>query len=665
MRQPKLIEAHNNPHYPLPADYYTLTKEGQRIARVNAQRQYLCFPLSNKSLIKQRQFAFIKGLEFFDHNYLRIQRDEDNSIIYDPYYYDVDPLPRPKFHWAFAAAYNTYKRAVGAGPRGGAKTKLFEILIMANMLAEPMYSTVYASATDDLSSRVSENIRYQLYNNELIARDFAPEPEFGGEIAPKRGASSGKSGEMMFHLTNRSVLQALSAQSRQRGLRPRKYVLDDPEYDATKSTSEELLREWMDRLLFKLIQPMLDMPGRSVAWFGTYVSKRHYLTHAMSTKVIELDNGQKLTVAADERFDRWYRLNQPGAVWDEANNRWLSSWPEKWPANEAERDALGLSPETETIEEIEKAWGSAVFNSEFLGKVDLDTSSFFPELTFETNGWNIVGDSDLTFITDPTTSNTKIRFFEEGIERIMPMHELLAQSFIFMTLDSAYTENSYSDSKVATVHAVGLRGSYHFVLDMLSTNRLPQNIFVKQALEMALRWKCRSMHPEQVREGSWLTRDLGEIIAFMKNAGATNVPAVIPLKVGMTAKADKIAPLHKHFESGRIKLPWHRLNSHPFDRLRKQINGFDPRSADCGLDHDDELDTVAMKQFVITFGPKPPLKNPDRDLVDRALDGDTHLEDGTAIGPILMQSTNPRSGVGLDAILNTTLSLPPKDKDIL
>jgi hypothetical protein len=84
-------------------------------------------------------------------------------------------------------------------------------------------------------------------------------------------------------LNNGSWLRLLSASSKQRGGRPRRYRLDDPEYDPKSSTPMSVLRAYMDELLFKIVIPMVTRPDTGVDWVGTFVSKRHYLWHAMQT----------------------------------------------------------------------------------------------------------------------------------------------------------------------------------------------------------------------------------------------------------------------------------------------------------------------------------------------------------------------------------------------
>ena len=213
-----------NDNYPLPSDYDQLTKDGQRLARVNACRQWLL----SEDDISRRGDNLVSSVWWFDRYYLW----PDDEADVNPLFYDDQPLETPDFHWVLLRQWAGYRMTAAVAPRGSAKSFLNCKDMLLRMVTRPAYSFVYATSTHPNAREVGERIKRQLIHNQRIHDDFAP--EFDGRIVPRRGEGSFSTEHMI--LNNGSWLRLLSASSKQRGGRPRRYRLDDPEYDPKSST---------------------------------------------------------------------------------------------------------------------------------------------------------------------------------------------------------------------------------------------------------------------------------------------------------------------------------------------------------------------------------------------------------------------------------------------
>jgi phage terminase large subunit-like protein len=204
----------------------------------------------------------------------------------------------------------------------------------------------------------------------------------------------------------------------------------------------------------------------------------------------------------------------------------------------------------------------------------------------------------------------------------------------FMTVDTSYTASADSDFKVACLMAV-THNNELFVLDLWS-KQCQQTKLVEQALRMADRWRWRSVWPETVKEGLSVYNDLYSIVATRAKdmAGVVHLPGIRKLNPGRTEKVAKIAALQLRFEHGKIKLPLSRRNEGPWRRLFEQVEQFNPNAPDGGLQHDDELDCVAMSQYVLrgrlgrieVDEPEPPT------ILDRLKAGEVYDEGGIPLG---------------------------------
>lgn len=571
-----------NPLYPLPPDYDTLTAEGQRLARVNASRQWLLLAPD----LKVRAIDFISSMRFFEAYYLWPDPDAE----FNPLFFDDIPVPTPRGHISIYKEWATSRSSIAVAPRGYAKSNCIRKSILLQMLTRPAFSFIYATSSHDNAQQTSQIIKTQFTDNSRIFDDFSPEfPD--GRIVPRRGEAS--FGLEMMYLKNGSWLRAISASSKQRGGRPRCYVLDDPEYDPKVSTSMAVLRDYVENLLFKIVMPMLTRPDTSVRWLATFVSRRHYAWHAMQTE--QTPSGPR---ARDARFEFWSRMLLDSEY--EKDGKVHSCWPEMWPLTRADKLATPDLSNRLSLEEIKERIGNSVYLAEYRGRPGESGENFFPPLIREDHGWWIE-DPDPAFDTDPLSSNTKIAWGEKTGIKVLPIRDFLVNALTFIAVDTSYTHGPDSDYKVAVVMAV-TSDNCLFVLDMWA-GQTPEDQLIRNVFRLADKWKVPTIHPEVVRESVNLYQQLETLVRqrATEMMGVSHLPKVVPLRVGMVKKESKIAGLLFRFEHKLLKLPlWKRMDR-PWREFFDQVEQFNPEARDGGLAHDDHLDTVAMSSLILKF----------------------------------------------------------------
>lgn len=580
----KVIDATNNPHYPLPADYHELSVDGQRQARCNAARQWT-LPGTSAQLADR----LVASTWFFDTYYLHPDPESD----FDPMFYDMAPLETPSFHWDLSRMWATNRCNVAMAPRGSAKsTHCRKDMIMR--LATAPYSFVYATSTHDNSKHTGQLIKDQCYENERIQDDFGV--ELGtGSLRPAHG--SRPRGTEYFYLENGSWLRCVSAESRLRGLRPRRFRLDDPEYDEKASTSMQKIRDYMERLLFKIAMQMVLRARCGIDWVGTFVSKRHYLWHALQTTKGPLGELR----AVDPRFDLWARMFIRAARVNEETGLIESVWPDMWPTTIAEKNRLGKH-ESVSLEEMPAIMGTATFNGEMLGRPG-DTEEQFFKLDTSPQGRHAwwLEQVDAAYTHDRWNSTALMCWQGPGgLLRKVPMGEFLRNSRLFACVDTAYTEKTTSDRRALSLMALS-SDNYLFVLDQWS-DRKGDAVLVNTTFEMCQTWRCPLVCIEVVKESFKIYKRFESAVQtrLTTEIGLNFTPALRALRPGTMSKTDKISTLDVRFEHALIKLPLFARYEKPWwTRMFDQIEGFNPEVDDGGLEKDDELDTVSMSLFVV------------------------------------------------------------------
>ena len=622
MNEPVPIPRTNNPLFPLPPDYDELGSEGQREARVNACRLWQ-LPGTPEERAENR----VASTFFFDSYYLK----PDPDAFFDSGFYDQEPLPTPSFHWDLSRMWATNRLNVALAPRGGAKTSHCQKDMALCLITAPRYSFAYATSTHPNARLTGSRIRDICYYNSRVSDDFCP--HYGvDKLRPPRGNKD--TATEHFYLTNGSWLRCVSVNTRLRGLRPRRFRLDDPEFDAKASTSMQALRDATETLVFKVALPMVLRANTGLDWVGTFVSKRHLLWHAML--LTQTPDGPR---ASDPRFDYWARLIIRACHEDPETGRLISCWPHMWPSDAEERASLNLSPDTLTLPELRDKLGPLTFNGEMMGKPGDSEDQFFkldPSAYGRHSFWYESIDSALT--TDPYSTGTHIcyRNKDDHFVRIA-LPDWLKTVRLFMTVDTAFTEKSTSDRRCCCLMAVDHENRL-FVLDLWS-DRKPDATLVSETFRLSSLWRCPSVFVEVVKESYKLYERFQSTVKtkMTEHLGLTHIPKIGPLKPGHMDKESKIATLDLRFEHGLIKLPHHLRHKNPgVTRLYNQIEGFNPEVAGGGLENDDELDCVAMSLFVIKGRLRkqtPTLESPTFDPIASLKKGELNLPHG---GPPIM-----------------------------
>lgn len=573
----------DSPLFPLPPDYYDLTHEGQRQARVNGCRQWL-LPGGQT----QRAERLVASTWLFDSYYLQ----PDRACDFDPMFYDEEPLPTPEMHWEMSRMWGRYRMNIVVAPRGSAKSTHNRRDIALRLVSSAAYSFVYATSTHDNAKHTGQILRDQCYENERIQDDWGSEYR-APRLKPSRGEKP--TGVEYFYLNNGSWIRCVSAESRLRGLRPKRFRLDDPEYDAKMSTSMQQVQIYMDNLLFRISIPMVLRRGAGIDWTATYVSPRHYAWHAM--QVMHTPDGDR---AVDGRFNHWARLFIPAAATDPGTGKLVSCWPEMWPETEEAAEKAGLH-DSISLEKMEEIMGADSFAREMMGRMS-SRDSFF-DFDHDPEGRNAYWyeNVDPIFRQNPRMSDTLICWKDQsGTTLRVPVRQFLRETRQFITVDTAYTERATSDRRCCTLMAV-TRDNELFVLDMWSDQK-GDSVLVSKTFGMAERWRTPTIHVEVVKDSFKLYKRFQSLVATKaaEDMGYTHIPGIKDMRPGTMTKTAKIETLDVRFEHGLIKLPIWKLGSEPWwTRFFDQVEQFNPDAEDGGLQKDDEIDTVAMSLFVI------------------------------------------------------------------
>jgi hypothetical protein len=552
MSEPVRIQREGNVLYPLPPDYFDLGADGQRLARVNACRQW---QLKSHNL-QDKGENYLGSLRFFDAYYLA----PDHSADFNPYFYPKDPFPTPAYHELISHHGACNRLLIAIGPRGGAKSMLSAKNMLLRLRSCPAYSYVYCTSTQDNAARMAETVRQQFTSNSRMVDDWGP-------IVPKRGEATFSAN--LMYLKNRSWIQYVSIDSRLRGLRPSCFQVDDPEWDPKASTPMSVVREQMERMLFSVILPTVMEEGAMVNWYATFVSKQHYAWIAAGTDA----EGDPL----DPRFEHWYRIIIRAAEEDPKTGKILSCWQEKWPATKRERMDMALEDEryydTVSLEEIKSIVGPRVWQSEYMANPGMAEDSYFGDLTKEKHGY-WYDDLDAALESRPYGSRTKLLWYDRDKNvQHAEMSEVCKQFRLFMTVDTSYTSGPASDYKVACVMAHGPKNTL-FVLDLWAA-QCDQKRLETIVFEMADKWRVPLVGVEYIHQGIALYNALMQAMA--KIAGA----------LGM------------RFHHELVKLPFYLRNKRPWRELFNQIAEFNPDAHNGGLQHDDIIDAVAMHQYIV------------------------------------------------------------------
>lgn len=597
-------EQHNE-LFPLPEDYFELTEEGQRQARINACRLWMIPPARLETILRgvgwpdgpppltqlRRDLAWASH-DFFSLYYLHPDHDAD----FDPMFFDLEPVRTPDFHRDLIGDWATHRMNLSICPRGSGKTYLVNAECIHKMVSCPKYTILYVSSSNKNTKTTSTRCREQVYDNARIRADW--DREYGESLKPSRGGPP--TGIENFKLSNMSGMDLSSIKSKLRGARPVRLKIDDAEYDPEAETSMVLMREYMHRLIFKVGFPMVSHPGRGMDIVGTLVSPAHYLYEAMQDQEVVEDGQTKKTakIAAFKRFNR--RLVR---ALQERDGVLVSAWPQVWPVDEAEKERLGLPEDTQTIPELRDAMGPAFFNSEMQGQPTSGDDTYFP-LNPDPRGEQAYWYEEVDDLlgSDPKRSESKIcwmQMVDGAWEKVSkPLWQFLKDARLFITCDTSLTASAHSDYKVSMVQA--LVGPDLFDLD-LWWGQAEQHVQETKTLEMAKRWGVRHISPELINEGKAFERALKDKV--YRSVDEDPELAKISVRGHVPSREEKQVKIagayYTRLLQGRRKLPWFMRQERMWGEYFDELEGFHPEIEGGGITHDDILDAGAMYQFVV------------------------------------------------------------------
>jgi hypothetical protein len=607
----KEIAFEDNPLYPLPPDYNDLSEDGQRQARINATRQWLVRDAAPHD-IKARRLTH--SMRFFDDYYLT----PEDAYFYPPTLW----APSPHFHDHMLSLIVRHRYTVAGAPRGFAKTGFVRKLLLATTLSSPLYQITYASSTNTIVKKTMNALKRQWTRNRYIFDDFAPEYE--GRILPRKGfAPFGGGGEI--HLNNMSSIFFTSVKAKNRGDRPLLFVLDDPEWDSSASTDDQVKREDMSDFLFDIVMPMVQQEGCRLFWVGTIISRRHYLYMALD-KVKDPITGEP--VPRDPDFRRWQtlRLKALNTLPDGSE---VSLWPEKYPVSELHR--------------IREDMGEARFRAEYQNDPAAGMGSFWLDSTRHSYWLKPPpepADPHPSPYDNPRESNWLIGWHDDRTNSPVekPLSEFLQETVIIQTVDSASTISATSDYSASCV--MGIHNSRNlFVLDLWA-DRVNEGALTQSILTLGYKWMPIILGVESAGIGEIIKHRIGMV--FRERAEKSGwMPKIIPVSTANRRKEERIGGMAWRFgtkdghQSSLIKFPfWQQhggrslSSSHPWNLLHEQVSDFVAEIMGGGLTHDDCLDALAMHQPIIAKAPmlRPSAPTPKDDL-QMAMEGNLYDKD--------------------------------------
>lgn len=571
----------------LPADYESLTREGQRQARV--------------ALVQRRETPaeFVAAWHFFREYYLR--PDEDGR--FDPGFYDhwVDPAPG-HYEWAWVAA--QYPRLIETAHRGSAKSTIFsKEFPLIDLVTQPRSSNFIILSSDDKIQRHTDKLMQQIDGNKRIRDDF-------GRLRPKR--TEGLWNHHNLRLTNGAQLVMGTINSMNlRGERPGTITLDDVERDPKSGTNLEQLLAQTDLFFFQVILPMARAHCK-VRLIGTPNNKKTLIWR------LQNDGDPRIEGSRFHNCSYWF-FNKDGTPF----------WPAEYPTKEL-------------IEEKKKELGPEVWAMEMLGEVtagndavlqvdpvkneyDIDDPSAFNEASpLDCNA--VVSWNDSTPATDGTTV-------------MLPRKEVASKFFRglyrFITVDYASTVRASSDYSTIQVFGVD-RLNQMFSLDMWG-GKLRTDELVIKIWEMARRWLVKVVGVEAVALQIEFYARVAEKQGLMQQGHW--MPQTVPIRYKTNlSKPERISACRWRFNQGTYKLPRWRKNTHHYRELYAQIHGFNPNPTtnSTGLGHDDYIDTIPMAQELVggrrsAMMPAEPTTN----IPEAIRRGKTELVKGVPIGTMI------------------------------
>jgi len=547
---------------PLPPDYASLTNEGKRLARLRVVTDH------------STPEKFAVAAHFFSEWYLR---PEGHPAFYKRF------LSSPPFHHQMAFDMAKYRRNMLGAPRGGAKSTKAAISIPLMMLCTATgFEIALCWATDRMVEARFDRMMEQLEGNRYLIEDF-------GELKPNKG--SGVWNRHYLRLRNGARAEGFSVDGRKRGARPDLFILDDPEYDPDTEAMSVKLREQLERLMFRIVLPMLD-EGTAIFWVGTIIDRRSFLYYALE--------GQ------DKRFERWNRrilaAGEPTCdlmeIFEESNENDGKAfrrliWPAKWSSQALCAKVRELGP--------------SAFSAEYLNKpVSEQARLLYVEP--RRNRYHVRGqvpgrpldacEAEIQYWMKDTETNEYEKRYRAWGDWIMSLYRVLF-------IDYCYEPGPHSDYSFVAVAGFDEQ-DVAWGLDCWG-GKLTGNALNNEIIRLWSKWQAHIVCPEAVslqkllvEQTTQQVHEKGERVGWKPKDGVH--PPEYPRN---TPKGNRIADaLEWRLLRGRMKFPadvtgqacWGTDSQYAFHMTEQQLSDFTIR-LDL-LPVDDAVDTWAMMGYV-------------------------------------------------------------------
>lgn len=578
----------NNPYWPLPDDYPTLTNEGMKLARRNAVR------------LEGRPDLEVASWAFFREHYLFPTAEGGRGP-----FYKHGALRSPDMHYRWIYHWEANQLSVTAAPRSAAKSTLIKENTLRKVVARNHWETVMFLAKQDFITTTFDDLMVQIDSNERIIEDF------GVLRPPSRGGIWNHS---QVKLRNGSMVTGLPIMGAALGKRPHEIYFDDVEKDDSLVLTPSETIKGFQSFFFNVVYPMADDFNVRIRIVGTLLSRRTFIYWLHSTRDPKIRDWKRI-------FHAVTFVNPEGVSEDE--------WPEKmgqeW--QKVQKRRMGPSAYAAQYE------NNPVTEAERILRIHPELNTYWVE------------DQDDALTNDPLNSQAKmvshqLTGWNNALEEpapvprscVRPFGAAVAEMRRFITIDWAPTVSETSD--FSCIHVMGIEnsGDYRDTLWSLDLwlDKKPTEEVIRRAYLMALKWQVPLVaveaYPVQMEFAERLKHDLPTMY------GEGQVPCrVLPVKFPTAyKKPDKIAGLHWRFKQYRMKLPLHLSQESPYRELWYQIENFTEDLA--LLRHDDAIDTLAMHLAIgKPSAPAAPDVHLSRDPIQMLKDGDYHYESGIGV----------------------------------
>jgi len=592
----------------LPRNYGEMSEPLRKLARLSLLSAWYD-PNDPTTMVVNRD-AFVRAFFFFREYYMKGWRGNETHYS--------RPSPLMHYEWLYDV---TYPLTAICSWRSSAKSTVIgrELPIFLALVRRNLKIMVQLRNKSFTRDRVRE-IDYQLSNNERIIQDFG---KIRGKVRDREWNS-----ERLLLPTN-SMIMGVSVGEFIRGKRPDWIIMDDPEDEDEIKNPE--LREKFCEWLFKVLLNTLD-PGRHISWIGTLVDRRALLTTAVRHK--------------DDRFSNWQTRIYNLIETDKETGEEYSTWKEKYTVEEANLMASGKGSEDGKI----RGMGKAAFLSEFQAQ---PTDAQDPVFPFEVgrHTYQIVSRGDNNLVVGYPHGLNEIG---ETVTEYVKFQDWLNSLQKVACIDLAISQSLKADNSCIMVSGLD-DANVLWVIDYVARRMQPPEL-IDRLLQMVDSYDIAIIGIE-TNDFQKLFYD--QIMDAVKTRLKTHkkCPFFRQLRHYGVKKAVRIASMQWRFVQGKIRI---RTPSKAFPRgmrsLTEQIEGFTMSLG--GLDHDDELDALAMTQEVL-IGHEPTVtqKTPEQQRIQNTL---TDL----GISPVMAYNADELSGEYLHHVLKEHMQLRNTEKNM-